>query len=92
MFPLGLTIKLDRSLMLPVVQNAIDILFKNPKSLFWTGQIMDFLFNGIFIDCHHESFDVKAVCSIFESGQIRTITPVPHADDLYKFSFFHNVS
>lgn len=37
---------------------------------------MDILFDGIPIDCSSDEFQAKAVCSVFESGEIKAVRPI----------------
>lgn len=76
--------------MLQLASNAINGIFHNPKEPFWTGRVMDYLFDGIEIDCTGDQFEVKAVCSIFGSGDVKTIEPL--RKDFYKFSVLGAVS
>lgn len=77
----------DRAPMLPLISKAIDLIFHEPKNIFWTGKVMDILFNGIPIDCTSSDFNSKATCSVFESGEIKAIEP-GEEPDWFKFSLF----
>lgn len=82
-----LTLNVDKKPMIPTVYEAIKILFKSPENMFWTGRVMDVLFDGIPIDCSDkESFESQAVCSVFETGEIKAIRPVN--DTHFAFSLF----
>lgn len=59
--------------MLTMVQSAIDLLFKSPTHMFYTGRIMDILYDGIPIDCTSDKFPSKAVCSAFEGGEVKAV-------------------
>lgn len=37
---------------------------------------MDILFDGIPIDCSSDEFQAKAVCSVFESGEVKAVRPI----------------
>lgn len=76
--------------MLPLANKAIDAIFQFPKDPFWTGPIKDYLFDGIEIDCTSDNFAARAVCSIFETGDVQTIQPL--RQDFFKFSVFGAVS
>lgn len=89
---MALSVNVDRAPMLPLVSNAINILFHDPTSAFWTGKVMDILFNGIDIDCTSTDFNAKAICSVFEGGDIKAVRPKEDADDIFQFSLFGNVS
>lgn len=71
-----LTLNVDKKPMLPMIKSAIDILFNNPQHVFYTGRVMDILFDGIPIDCSSDEFQAKAVCSVFESGEIKAVRPI----------------
>lgn len=73
--------------MLPLISKAVDLIFHEPKSIFWTGKVMDLLFNGIPIDCTSSDFNSKATCSVFEGGDIKAIQPAEEPD-MFKFSLF----
>lgn len=88
---MALTINVDRAPMLPLVANAIKLLFHEPTSIFWTGKVMDILFNGIPIDCTSNDFNAKAVCAVFEGGEIKAVSPMEE-DGMFKFSLFGGVS
>lgn len=85
-----LTLNVDKKPMIPMVATAIDEMFNHPKSMFWTGRVMDVLFDGILIDCsNEESFQVKAVCGVFASGEVNAIKPFN--DTHFSFSLFQAV-
>lgn len=86
-----LTVNVDRQPMLPMIKSAIDILFKTPKDMFWTGRVMDLLFDGIPIDCSDvEDFTAKAVCGVFEGGDVKAVQPINETH--FSFSLFKSVS
>lgn len=76
--------------MLPMIATAIDLLFNKPKDMFWTGRVMDLLFDGIPIECTSEDFTAKAVCGVFESGDVKAVQPLN--DTHFSFSLFQSVS
>lgn len=69
---------------------AINQMFHNPKDMFWTGRVMDILFDGIPVDCSSEEFQSKAVCGVFESGEVAAVQK--HNDTHFKFSLLASVS
>lgn len=77
----------DRAPMLPLISKAVTLIFHEPKNIFWTGKVMDLLFNGIPIDCTSSDFNSKATCSVFEGGDIKAIQPAEEPD-MFKFSLF----
>lgn len=72
--------------MLGLADKAIKDLFHNPKDMFWTGRVMDVLFDGIPIDCSSENFEATATCSVFKSGEVAAIRE--HNDTHFAFSLF----
>lgn len=86
-----MTLNVDKKPMIPMIAEAIEIMFHNPKTMFWTGKAMDALFWGIPIDCSQkeESFQVKAVCGVFASGEVDAIKPLN--DTHFSFSLFQAV-
>lgn len=85
------TLNVDKKPMIPMVATAIDTIFHEPKDMFWTGKVMDVLFRGIPIDCSNtEGFQAKAVCGVFESGEVKAIQPFN--DTHFSFSLFQSVS
>lgn len=90
MVSMGLGVNVDRQGMLPLIATAINEIFHHPKDAFWTGKAMDLLFDGIPLDCTSEDFNAKAVCSIFETGDVQQIQP--NGEDRFKFSVMGGVS
>lgn len=91
---IGLALKIDkeREQMLPLIAQGLDSLFDNPRTIFWSGRAMDFMFDGIFINCSKREFHARLVCSYLDQNPINKLTSQEGNQDLYKFSFFHNVS
>lgn len=87
---MALALNVDKKPMLPLAAKAIDGIFHNPTHPFWTGRVMDYLFDGVEIDCTSEEFEVKATCSVFETGEVKAIQPL--RENFYKFSVFGAVS
>lgn len=87
---MALAVNVDKKPMLPLVSDAINGIFHHPKTPFWTGRAMDYLFDGIEIDCTSEEFAAKATCAVFESGEVKAIQPV--RENIFKFSLFGAVS
>lgn len=87
---MALAINVKRKPMLKAVNTIINTMYDNPTDSFWTGRVMDYLFDGIEINCTSEHFAVKAVCSMFEGGDIKNIQPL--RENFYKFSVFGAVS
>lgn len=86
-----MALNVDKKPMIPMVAAAIDVIFHEPKDMFWTGKAMDVLFNGIPVDCSNtEGFQAKAVCGVFESGEVKAVQPFN--DTHFSFSLFQSVS
>lgn len=82
----------DRAPMLPLISKAVDLIFHEPKDIFWTGKAMDIMFNGILLDCSSTDFNAKAACSVFEGGEIKAVWPAEEPDAHFKFAIFGGVS
>lgn len=87
---MALAVNVDKQPMLPIIVKAIDQLFHEPKDMFWTGRVMDVLFDGIPIDCSSDDFAASAACSVFKSGDVKAVRQID--DDHFKFSLFAGVS
>lgn len=59
--------------MLPMVGSALDALFGSPQDMYYTGRVMDALYDGIPVDCAVDEFHAKAVCGAFERGEIKAV-------------------
>lgn len=73
-----------------MIEGAIKNLFHNPTDAFYTGRVMDFLFDGIRIDCGARGDDkfTAAVCM-----QLEDQSAVKKIDDNYfGFSMFGGVN
>lgn len=85
-----LSMNVNKRPMLSLVAKAIDIMFKNPTDMFFTGRAMDVLFDGIPVDCsNQDSFQTKAVCGTFESGDVKSVRRFNSTH--FKFSFLQSV-
>lgn len=71
-----LTLNVNKKPFLPLVNSAIDILFNSPQHMFYTGRVMDILFDGIPIDCSSDKFQAQAVCSVLGTGEIKAVRPL----------------
>lgn len=70
---------------------AIKEIYHEPKTAFWTGKVMDLLFNGFDVDCRSEDFNSKATCSVFESGEVKAVFPKGDEEDMFLFALFGGV-
>lgn len=71
-----LTLNVDKKPFLPLVNSAIDVLFNSPQHMYYTGRVMDILFDGIPIDCSSDKFQAQAVCSVLGTGEIKAVRPL----------------
>lgn len=88
--PMALAVNVDKQAMLPAIAAALTVIFHEPADPFWTGRVMDLLYDGIPIDCSSDDFSAKAICSQFENPDMKAVKKVD--DTTYKFSFFGGVS
>lgn len=77
--------------MLPIIAKAVDQLFDKPQTIFWTGKSMDIMFNGIPFDCSSTDFNAKAVCAVFQAGEVQSVWPVDEPPMHFKFAIFGGV-
>lgn len=83
-----LATNIDKKPLLPSLYTAINNLFQNPEDAFFTGRIMDLLYDGVPIDCTSEDLTTKAICTSFDGMQ-----PIRKIDDKhFAFSLFAGVS
>lgn len=73
-----------------VAVGAIKELFHEPTDVFWTGKVMDLLFNGIEIDCNSTEPLAKVTCSQIRKAKNPTIQPIENKR--LKFSLLAGVS
>lgn len=59
-----------------VAVGAIKELFHEPKDVFWTGKVIDLLFNGIEIDCNSTEPLAKVTCNQIRRAKNPTIQPM----------------
>lgn len=85
-----LSLNVDKKPMLPMINEAINIMFNSPQSMYWTGRVMDVLYDGIPIDCSSEEFQAKAVCSVFQAGEVKAVRPLNSTH--YLFSLFQGAN
>lgn len=87
---MALAVNIDKKPMLPVAAKAIDQIFHEPVDPFWTGRVMDLLFDGVDVDCSSSHFEAKATCSVLGNGDVQAIRII--SEDLLKFSMLGGVS
>lgn len=87
---MALAVNIDKKPMLPVVANAINQIFHDPVDPFFTGRVMDLLFDGVDIDCSSSHFEAQATCSVLGSGDVQAIRIIN--EELLRFSMLGGVS
>lgn len=63
-----MAINVDKQAMLPTVQQVVNNLFHNPADAFYTGKVMDLLFDGVEVDCSSDDKATMAICLNFEDA------------------------
>lgn len=83
-----MAVNYDKQAMLPEIETVIKNMFHDPSDVFYTGKVMDILFDGVPIDCETEHGVTAAICLSFDDNpNMRKI------DDFhYAFSLFGSVS
>lgn len=87
---MAMSIKRERPELLGFINNAINGLFHDPKNIFYSGRLFDLLFDGIYMDCSSEAFEISGVCSELGSDDHAEVTIVN--DTTYSFALFDHVS
>lgn len=83
-----LATNVDKRPMLPLIDRAIGNLFHNPKDGFYTGRVMDMLFDGVPIDCHSDDTITAALCSHLQNQKSFKKLDTHH----FTFSLFGGVN
>ncbi|XP_001606602.1 sensory neuron membrane protein 1 [Nasonia vitripennis] len=74
----------EKPTMVPVVNKAVNSIFKNPDSVFVKVRAMDMMFDGLPIDCTVTDFAGGAVCGMLRDAADDLMKDGP---DKYRFSF-----
>lgn len=83
-----LATNVDKQAMLPVIDGVVKNLFHEPADAFYTGRVMDVLYDGVDVDCSADDKTTVAICLTFDTNQaLRKV-----GDHQYKFSLFGGVS
>ncbi|KAJ8680288.1 hypothetical protein QAD02_016075 [Eretmocerus hayati] len=87
MYMLGLVLAAEKENphTIPVMNEAIDSVFKNPENIFINVKAMDLMFDGIPIDCTVTDTAGKALCGMVEKNDQDL---VQDGENTYKFSLF----
>ena len=83
-----LATNVDKQPMLGMVETGMKSLFNDPADAFFTGRVMDLLYDGILIDCTKSDQVATALCLNFENE--KAFKKVE--DGFMKFSMFSGVS
>lgn len=83
-----LATNVDKQAMLPAIEVAVKNLFHDPADAFFTGRVMDLLFDGDGVDCSTDDQVSTAICVSFETNRALWKTEEKH----FKFSLFGGVS
>lgn len=86
---IGLAVHFEYRQFLHVAKAAIKELFHEPTDVFWTGRVMDVLFNGIEIDCDVSTTYAKIACEEIQDRQPDKFKPLDNGK--YLFSMFGGV-
>lgn len=73
---IGMTTHLEMPQFMHVAVAAINELFNNPVDVFWTGRVMDLLFNGIEINCNTTDPLTKVACREIRKRKISSFQPI----------------
>ena len=83
-----LAVNVDKQAMLPAIEGVLKNLFHDPADAFFTGRVMDILFDGVEIDCSSDDKTTVAICMSFDGNKaVRKID-----DHHFAFSLFGGVS
>lgn len=83
-----LAASIDKEAMLPVIEDALDQIFHEPKDAFYSGRAMDILFDGVELDCNAADPMGKMVCSHLKGE--KQFRPLDNGN--IAFSIFQGVS
>lgn len=86
---IGLAVHFEYRQFLHVAKAAIKELFHEPTDVFWTGRVMDLLFDGIEIDCDTTDPLARLTCNQIRKEKNPAIQP-SHGKNM-KFSLLGGV-
>lgn len=86
---IGLAVHFEYRQFLNVAKTAIKELFHEPTDVFWTGRVIDLLFNGIEIDCDTNVPLAKLACN--QMRQVKNPAIQPGDGRKLKFSLLGGV-
>lgn len=83
-----LAVNVDKQAMLPAIEGVLKNLFHDPADAFYTGRVMDILYDGVPVDCSSDDKTTIAICMSFDNNKaLRKID-----DHHFAFSLFGGVS
>lgn len=83
-----LATNVDKKPMVPTIAVAVNNMFNNPADAFFSGRVMDLLYDGVAIDCSSDEMTTVAICTTFADNKgLRKVN-----DTHYAFSLFAGVS
>lgn len=86
-----LAANVDKKPFIPKLDGAIKNLFNNPADAFYTGRVMDVLFDGVSIDCTSQEDTTLAICTqLDDMPSIRRIDENHLAFSILGGVSFHN--
>lgn len=83
-----LATNVDKQPMLSMVEGGMKSLFNDPPDTFFTGRVMDLLYDGILVDCTKTDQVATALCLNFENEKAFKKLD----NGFMKFSMFGGVS
>lgn len=83
-----LATNINKQPLLPLIEQALGSLFNNPTDGFYTGRVMDMLFDGVPIHCPPEDQVATTMCYHFQGESSFKKLDAHH----YTFSLFGGVS
>lgn len=86
---IGLAVHFEYRQFMHVAKAAIKELFHEPSDVFWTGRVMDLLFDGIEIDCDTNDPLAKLTCN--QMRKIKNPAIQPADGKKLKFSLLGGV-
>lgn len=72
---IGLAVHFEYRQFLNIAKTAIKELFHEPTDVFWSGRVMDLLFDGIEIDCETNVPMAKLTCNEIRKAKNPAIRP-----------------
>lgn len=82
-------VQLEIPHFLKIVGEALDIMFKQPSTMFITMKASEFLENGIQIDCNHTEYAAKVVCA--EMRRTNSLKVMNPEKTILRFNWFDRV-